>query len=60
MTAPLDAEVAAGVALRLEDTDLEIDLLAAGQGDGVDHLRAAVLGDDVEHLLHLGGVTHSA
>ena len=56
--APFDAELAGGIALRLEDADLEIDLLAAGQRDGVDHRGGAVLLDDVEHLLHRMVVGH--
>ena len=49
---PLQAELAAGGALGLEDADFEIDLLATGQGHGVDDRRSAILLGDLDDLVH--------
>ena len=54
--APRDPEVASGVAARFKYANLKVYLLAAIEGHGVDDRRAAVLRDDVEHLLHRDGV----
>ena len=45
---PADAEFAAGVALGLEEADLEHDLLGVGDADGVDDRLAAELRGDIE------------
>ncbi len=52
-------ELLAGGALRFENADFEIDLLAAGEGQGIDDRRAAELGDDGEHFLHRDVVRHA-